>query len=74
MMKMIEDPQLRQRLRPIYQRLQLKEDLDYDRQKVYEYITRDKKADGSTLTVVTLKQVGQAQLQEIPIEKIRAYL
>lgn len=74
MMKMIEDPQLRQRLRPIYQRLQLKEDLDYDRQKVYEYITRDKKADGSTLTVVTLKQVGQAQLQEIPMEKIRAYL
>ncbi len=74
MMKMIKDETIRERLHPIYQRLNLKEDIDYDRQQVYDFITKDKKIDGGTLTIVLLRKAGEAYLKDIPTEKIKEYL
>ena len=74
MMKMIKDETIRDRLHPIYQRLNLKEDIDYDRQQVYDFITKDKKIDGGTLTIVLLRKIGEAYLKDIPTEKIKEYL
>ena len=74
MMKMIKDETIRERLHPIYQRLNLKEDIDYDRQQVYDFITKDKKIDGGTLTIVLLRKIGEAYLKDIPTEKIKEYL
>ena len=69
MMKMIKDETIRERLHPIDQRLNLKEDIDYDRQQVYDFITKDKKIDGGTLTIVLLRKIGEAYLKDIPTEK-----
>ena len=74
MMKMIKDETIRERLHPIYQRPNLKEDIDYDRQQVYDFITKDKKIDGGTLTIVLLRKIGEAYLKDIPTEKIKEYL
>ena len=67
MMKMIKDETIRERLHP-------KEDIDYDRQQVYDFITKDKKIDGGTLTIVLLRKIGEAYLKDIPTEKIKEYL
>ena len=39
---------IRERLHPIYQRLNLKEDIEYDRQQVYDFITRTRRSTAAT--------------------------
>ena len=74
MLKMIDDPALIERLHPIYQRLNLKETIDYDKDQVYQYITKDKKADGDSLTIIRVRKAGQAYLKTIRTEQIRELL
>lgn len=74
MMLMIQDEEIKNRLRLIYQRLGLKESIEFDKQQVYDYVTQDKKIGGGMITVVLLRKIGEAYLKEIPLEQIRRYL
>lgn len=41
---------------------------------LYNFILRDKKADGDSITIVYVNEIGKAELRKIPIEEIRDYL
>lgn len=43
-------------------------------QALYDAITHDKKARGKNLKIILLKQIGAAQIVDIPIEEIKNYL
>ena len=47
---------------------------ELDEQAIYTAITHDKKARGSQLKIITLKEIGQAQITPIPIENIKEYI
>ena len=74
MLPMIEESSLRERTRHIFETLSIDPDMPYDARKVYEVMTRDKKAYGSKITIVKVKECGKAYLQDIPVEELKAYL
>ena len=65
---------VRQRVEKIYVSLGLRTGVDYDPEKVYQVMTRDKKVQGGRITVVKVKEAGHARLETIPMEALRDYL
>lgn len=45
-----------------------------DADALYQFILRDKKADGDFITVTFTDEIGKAQLKKLPIENIRDYI
>lgn len=74
MMPMLEDEVLKQRVLKIYQKLGLKSEIDYNPDEVYQVMTKDKKVQGNTITVVKVKEAGKARLEKIPTEQLHQYL
>ncbi|MDD5952148.1 MAG: 3-dehydroquinate synthase [Oscillospiraceae bacterium] len=74
MMPMLEDEALRQRVQRIYEKLGLKSEIDYDPDAVYQVMTRDKKVQGNTITIVKVKEAGHARLEKIDTEDLHQYL
>ena len=74
MIPMLEDEALKERVLKIYQKLGLKSDIDYDPEAVYQVMTKDKKVQGSTITVVKVKEAGHARLEQIDLEQLHRYL
>ena len=74
MIPMLEDESLKARVLKIYEKLGLPSDTTYDPEQVYQVMTKDKKAQGNTITVVKVKQAGRARLEKIPMENLRQYL
>lgn len=74
MIPMLEDEALKERVLKIYQKLGLKSDIDYDPEAVYQVMTKDKKVQGSTITVVKVKEAGHARLEQIDLEQLHQYL
>ena len=66
MLPMLEDDALRQRVEKIYVSLGLRTGVDYDPEKVYQVMTRDKKVQGGRITVVKVKEAGHARLETSP--------
>lgn len=71
---MIEEPALRDRTRRVLEKLQQDCTWDYDKQRVFDVITCDKKSNGSTISIVKVPSLGEARIEEIPMEAIRSYL
>lgn len=74
MIPMLEDEALKQRVLKIYEKLNLKSEIDYDPDAVYQVMTKDKKVQGSTITVVKVKEAGTARLEKIETEQLHQYL
>lgn len=74
MLPMIEDVELRERTRQILHRLSIRPDMEYNAEQVYDVMTRDKKARSGAITVVLVRQCGEAILKEIPLPELRRYL
>lgn len=74
MIPMLEDDALKQRVLQIYKKLNLKSEIDYDPDQVYSVMTKDKKVQGNTITVVKVKEAGHARLEKIEIEQLHQYL
>lgn len=74
MIPMIEENSLKQRTTKIYEKLKLKSHVDFDKQKVFEVMTKDKKAYGKKITIVKVKTLGNAALEDIDIEELESYL
>ena len=41
---------------------------------LYQFILRDKKADGNQITITFVNEIGKAELKKLPIENIRDYI
>ncbi len=74
MLPMIEDKTIRKSLMKIYNRLLIKSNTDYDKEKLYDVMTRDKKSNGSKITIVKVKEIGKAVLCEIDKEELKNYI
>lgn len=74
MLPMIEDAALKQRVIRIYEMLGLPQNISYDKEKVFKIIHKDKKAHGSKITIVKVKELGKAELHDIQTDEILRYL
>ncbi len=74
MLPMIEDNALRKETEEILCRLGLRTKLDYDVDAVFSLIQKDKKGQGKTIRIVTVKEAGQAKIKEVPFETIKEIL
>lgn len=65
---------VREKLFKIIYEMGLPTELDIDCEILYDFILRDKKADGSNITVTFVPEIGKAELVKIPIENIKGFL
>ena len=65
---------LRARLCTILYEMGVPLEIESDGDTLYEFILRDKKADGNSITITYVNEIGKAELKKIPIESIRDYL
>ena len=68
------DESVKTRLLTILDEMGLPLDIEIDAKLLYDFILRDKKADGDFITITYVSEVGKAELRKLPIENIRDYL
>ena len=66
--------EVRERLYNIIDGMGLPTDYDMDKEKLFDFILRDKKASGNQITITFVNEIGKAELCKMPIEKIKDYL
>lgn len=74
MMAVLTDETIKERLARILESLQIDSTCDAEKELVFQYLAKDKKADHDHITLVTVDTIGQAELKEIPITDLKAYL
>ena len=65
------DEAVRARLIQIIDEMGLPLDTEIDKAGLYEFILRDKKADGDKITITFVNEIGKAELKKLPIEYIK---
>lgn len=74
MLQVIDDEAIVERLRTIYQKMNIPCSKPYDIDAVYSFIVNDKKAKHGTISLVKLKEIGNAYIEEVPLEEIHRIL
>lgn len=74
MMAVLKDEDIKARLALILERLYIDSTCDADREQVFQYLAKDKKADHDHVTLVTVDRIGHADLKEVPIADLKACL
>ena len=65
---------VKERLLSIYDIIGLPCGAELDSSRLYDFILRDKKADGDSITITYVSEIGKAELMKMPIEKIKDLL
>ena len=73
MMKILEDEQLKERLKSILKKMEIPLDVPYEIQEVIDFIKKDKKARGDQITIVQVREIGKAELIDMKIEDMRKF-
>ena len=60
-------PDVRARLIPVLERLQLPTEVSGELDRILEALAHDKKADGNDIAVVTVPQVGRFEIKKLPL-------
>ena len=71
MLMILDDEQIRSRLRNVLLKLEIPLHVPYDENEVIHFIKKDKKANGKYVTIVQVKKIGEAELLPIEIESLR---
>lgn len=74
MMMVIEQPVIKERLKKIYEKLQLKTEIAFDSDKVYEYIRSDKKGKKEGVSMIKLLDWQKPIIEDVPWESVKAML
>lgn len=74
MLYFIDDIHIKNRLLSIYSRLGIHSEVAYDRDKVFEILCSDKKANSTNVTVVKVENIGQAILKDMKLEDVKTLL
>ena len=74
MVQVTEDAAIKERLLNVLAKLQLPTSHTYPAAKLAEIISHDKKANGSRITLVQVKEIGKAELVKMPLANIEKYL
>lgn len=67
-------PEVRERILSVINEMGLPTEVEFDKEQLFDIILRDKKANGSNITITFVNEIGKAELIKIPIKKIRDYL
>lgn len=70
-MLIMADPEPRERLRAVLEKVGLPTSYTYDKEQVIEAMTMDKKVAGGMITVVDLPAIGQFELNKISLETLK---
>ena len=70
MMKILDEGEVRDRLRRVLERLDLPRELQADPKQLKALMQNDKKADHDTVTVILADEIGKGRLEEWPMEKL----
>ena len=62
---------VRARLLTIIDEMGLPLDTQINKEELYDFILRDKKADGDKITITLVDEIGKAELKKLPIENIK---
>lgn len=65
MMKIIEDPEIRERLKKVLIKYKLPYDTNYETNKLMEIIKHDKKAKGDNIDIVVVDKIGEARIKSV---------
>ena len=71
MIPMIENDEIRNRVKYVFKRLGLKDQITDNPDELYEIMTHDKKADKETITVVKVSTIGNAELIKITYPQLK---
>ncbi|MEG0265025.1 MAG: 3-dehydroquinate synthase [Erysipelotrichaceae bacterium] len=74
MLYFIDNKSLKKRVEAIYDKLGIKKDIPYHKDELFELIKKDKKANGNTISVVVVKEIGKAEIKEISFKELETYL
>ena len=65
---------IKKRLLPIYKRMHLPQTPCFNQEEVFRLLTKDKKASGNDITIVSVNEIGKAQLEKHSIASIKEVL
>lgn len=74
MLAMIDDKHLKERVLKVFKKLDLKTEIDLNKEDLYRLILKDKKSNMNSISIVTVNKCGEAILKEIPHSDILTYL
>lgn len=74
MVMILQDPILREKVKTILYKMKLPYEADYDEEVLLEYVTKDKKAQGSTISLVLVDEVGKAYVNDVEISDLKNYI
>lgn len=74
MLYFIEDEDIKKRVLAIYDKLGIKASAPYDPESVYALLCNDKKAAHGSVSIVKVKEIGKAEIQDMKLEEVRALL
>ena len=71
MLRVIEDEEIKERLRKVLLKYELPVKTEYDEEKLMEIIRHDKKGKGDSIDLIKLKEIGEALIETVDYEYIR---
>lgn len=74
MMAVTEDAAIKERLAAVLEKLQLPTTYDYPADTLKQIIAHDKKANGSKINLVQVKQIGTADLVKLPLTALDKFI
>lgn len=74
MLYFLDDPAVKKRVKKVYEALHLPAVPAFDKEKVYQLIGKDKKAAAGKITVVRVKTIGNAMLEEHALRDFKTIL
>lgn len=74
MIPFINNEELKRRVLEVYKKLNIRSEIDYDKEAVYQFICNDKKADSDQIVTIQIKELGKAEMIEMPLKDLRKVL
>ncbi|MGI5825522.1 MAG: 3-dehydroquinate synthase [Bacillota bacterium] len=74
MMLITENPEIKKRLSRVLQKLNLPVSVKYDKEQVLEIVGHDKKAGGKEIDLISVNQIGKAEIKKTPLTAMGRYL
>lgn len=74
MIPMLKSAALVKRAKAIYKKIGLPYKIKYNGEEIYNFLSHDKKAQDSEITIVTVAKVGEAKLEKVPIVTLKTLI
>lgn len=74
MLYFIENEDIKKRVLAVYDKLGIQSSAPYDPDTVYGLLCNDKKAAHGSVSIVKVKEIGKAEIQDMKLEEVRALL